>query len=296
MLTAETIAKYKQAGKIAHECLQHGASLIKPGASMREVLDEVEARIKEQGGGIAFPAQIAINNVAAHYCPTLEEDYTFQEGDIAKLDIGVHIDGYVADTALTIDLGNNKELCEASKEALEAALKIIKPGVTLGEIGKTIQDAIKAKGFQPVKNLSGHGLERYEIHAHPSIPNVDTGDKTPLEEGMVIAIEPFATTGVGTIYESSSPAIYSHVANRPTRSPYAREALRIIQTYDRLPFATRWLERKLGAGKTRFALNELLRNGSLIAHPPLPEKGDGLVSQHEHSVIVANPPIIYTKP
>ncbi len=295
MLSDEIIAKYKQAGKLSHDALQFGKTLIKPGVSMREILDKIEERIIKNGGGIAFPAQIAVNNIAAHYCPTLEDDYVFKEGDVAKLDLGVHIDGYVADNALTVDLGDHKELCQASKDGLDAALKIIKPGVTLGEIGRAIETAIKAKGFVPVKNLSGHGLGQFQIHTTPSVPNFDTKDDTPLEEGMVVAIEPFATNGAGAIFESTNPTIFSHVANKPTRSPYARQILSKIKQYEGLPFASRWLERELGVGKVRLGLSELVRNGSVITHAPLPEKGDGLVSQHEHSVIVANPPIVFTR-
>ncbi|MBN1275530.1 type II methionyl aminopeptidase [Candidatus Woesearchaeota archaeon] len=295
MLTTEAIEHHKKAGIIAQTALLEGAKHIKPGASMREVLDTIEDRIKKRGAGIAFPAQISLNNIAAHYCPTDEEEVLFKEGDLAKLDIGVHINGRIADNALTINLGSHDDLVKASKEALATALKIIRPGTTLGSIGKAIQETIQSYDLQPIRNLSGHGLGPYQVHAPPSVPNVDTQDATELREGQVIAVEPFATDGKGAIYESSNPTIYTLVAPKPTRSPFTRDVLKTIQSYQGLPFTTRWLTRIHGHGKTRYALNELARLGALHEHPPLPEQGGGLVSQHEHSVIVQDKPLIFTR-
>ncbi len=294
-LSKEVIDKYKEAGKIAHTCLNNGAKLIKVGASMREVLDSIENNIKQMGGKIAFPAQIALNNIAAHYCPTDEEDENFSVGDIAKLDIGVHVDGYVADTAMSVNLGSHDDLLKASRDALNSALKMMTPGTKLGIIGRTIQETIQSYNLSPIRNLSGHGLRRFEIHTKPNIPNVDTKDETVLEEGMVVAVEPFASTGAGIIYESSNPSIFTLRQIKPTRSPITRSVLQSIKEFQGLPFTTRWLTKIHGLGKTRFALRELEQNGSLLTHPPLPDKEGGFVSQHEHSVIVKNKPIIYTK-
>jgi len=285
---------YIKAGQIAFEAVQVGRKLIKVGASMTAVLDEVEKFILGKGAVPAFPAQISLNSVAAHFCPG-EEDVILKEGDIVKLDLGVSVDGYIADTAYTVDLGDNKELLEASNKALKEALKIIKPGTTLGEIGSTIQKAVNEFGFVPVRNLSGHGLGRYIIHGPPGVPNFDTNDKTELIEDQVIAVEPFATNGVGTVYESSNSTLFSLVDEKPVRSGMTREVLREIKTYKGLPFASRWLVRKFGQGKTSFALRELSTFGMLESHPPLIEKNKGLVSQSEHSVIVKDKPIIYTK-
>ena len=295
MLPEEEVQKHVKAGRIAQTCLLEGARLIRPGASIREVLDTIEERIRKAGGGIAFPAQVSRNTIAAHFCPSLSDDAVFEEGDMAKLDIGVHIGGRIADNAITVDLGDHDELLRASREALDAALKLATPGRPLREIGKAIEETITSYGLRPVRNLSGHGLGSYEVHVPPSIPNFDSGDATELQEGQVIAIEPFATDGKGLIFESSNPTIFSFVHARPTRSPFAREALRLIRSYEGLPFASRWLERSMGQGKARLALQELQRNGSLHAHPPLPEQSQGLVSQHEHSVIVGDKPLVFTR-
>ncbi len=295
MLDEDTIKNYLEAGRIAKKALNQGAKLIKEGVLVREVLDIVEDNIKKMGGSIAFPAQISLNNVAAHYCPTDNDDIAFKEGDVAKLDIGVHINGFIADTALSVNLGFDDDLLKASKEALSEALKIVRPGVTLGEIGKRIQDTINSFDLLPVRNLSGHGLGRFIIHDKPSIPNIATNDNTELKEGMVIAIEPFATNGRGEIYESSNPSVFSMIQAKPSRSMITRQVFKEIINYNGLPFTTRWLTRKFGEGKTRFAIRELLQNNSIIAHPPLLEVGGGIVSQHEHSVIVREKPIVFTR-
>ncbi|MBR9675447.1 type II methionyl aminopeptidase [Candidatus Woesearchaeota archaeon] len=293
----ETQKKYLEAGRIAAKTLDYGASLIRSGEVIRVVLDKIEEKIVELGGLPAFPVQISLNKVAAHSCADPEDDKVFVKDDLCKLDVGVHIDGYVADTAKTVYLGEKeelKELVEASRNALSAALKIIKPGVTLGEIGLAIQNEIQKKGFSPIRNLSGHGLARYKIHTAPTIPNVDTGDKTTLKENEVIAVEPFATTGKGVIYETERANLFSVIQEKPIRSPYARELLKIIKEYNGLPFTTRWLTKKIPEIKVNFGIKELLNQKIIRAYPELPEQDGGLVSQAEHTVIVREKPIITT--
>ena len=291
----ETIEKYKKAGNIAAQARDYGCSLIKPDVRVVDVCDKVEAKILELGGEIAFPAQISINDFAAHFCPEKDDPIAFKEGDLAKLDVGVHIDGYIGDTAKTVDLGDNKELVKASEEALEAALKLVKPGITLGELGTAIQKVITSKGFSPIKNLSGHGLGHYNIHTSPTIPNFNTNDDTELEDGMAIAIEPFATNGQGAIYESGNPTIFTLITERSVRNRMTREILKDIQKYNGLPFCTRWLQKKHSLGKIRFALKEMRQLDMLQEHPPLPDKAHGMVSQAEHTIIVLDKPIVTTR-
>jgi methionyl aminopeptidase len=281
----ETIQKYVKAGKIAAEALQHGKSLIKPGVLVVDVLDQVEEKIIELGGEIAFPAQASLNETAAHFCPLMGDETKFSD-QLIKLDVGAHIDGYVADTALTVDLsGKFGDLIKASREALDKALEIIKPGVKIGEIGKVIHGVITGYGFSPVRNLSGHGLGHFDVHTKPSIPNFDTGDERTLEEGVVFAIEPFASTGAGAVYESGEAGVLMMEDKRPVRNPITRQVLQEIETYNGLPFAKRWLQKKFGA-KVGFAFRELKQLGCLREFPPLVDESKGMVSQAEHSVIV----------
>ena len=169
--------EYIEAGKIAAQALKYGGKLIKVGESLLDVTEKVEQKVLDLGAEFAFPPQISLNEIAAHYCADPNDETKFKEGDIAKLDVGVMIDGYIGDNALTVDLGDNEKLVRASREALNKAIEIIKPGVTLSEIGKTIHDTITGYGFAPVRNLSGHGLDKYVFHDKPSIPNFDNGDR-----------------------------------------------------------------------------------------------------------------------
>jgi len=293
----ETETKYIEAGKIAKQAREYGRELIEVGANLKDVLEKIEEKIIELGGGCAFPPQISVNQIAAHYCADPDEETVFEEGDMCKLDLGVEIDGYIADTAVTVYLGddeNMKLLSEASKAALESALKLVKPGVKLKELGAAINKEIESRGFQPIRNLSGHGLAQYVIHTKPTIPNYDNGDNTELKIGDVIAIEPFATNGVGLIYETESSNIFSEIAHKPVRSMYAREVLKLVKEFKGLPFTTRQISRKLGMGKTRLGINELLKAGIIRGYPPLPEQKGGMVSQHEHTVIVKEESIVTT--
>ena len=168
--------KYRKAGKIAAEALEFAKTLVKKGVSLSEVCDKTDAKIKELGGECAFPTQMSLNDTAAHFCP--DDDSVKFSDQVVSIDVGVHVDGFIGDNALSIDLsGENEDLIKASKEALDNAIKIIKPGVKLGEIGKVIQDTITSHGFSPVRNLSGHGLAEYNVHTKPNIPNYDNGDE-----------------------------------------------------------------------------------------------------------------------
>ena len=283
---------YEKAGKIAGEALDYGKGLIKVGAKLLDVADKIEDKIKKLGGECAFPAQISLNEVAAHYCPFENDETQFKEGDVASLDVGVHINGFIGDNAVSVDLGGNKELVEASRKALNEAIKIIKPGVKLNEIGSAIGETITGLGFNPVRNLSGHGLGEYEIHTFPTVPNFDNGDETEVEDGQVLAIEPFATTGSGFIEEGKESGIYALQALKNTRVESVRKVLRFIaENYQTLPFSGRWLK----LPNAKFALRILERDGVLKHYKQLVEKSKGLVSQAEHTVLVGEKTKILTK-
>lgn len=289
------IKKIKEAGRVAAECLKYGESLIKLDFSVREVLDKVEEKIKEMKALPAFPAQISINEAAAHQCSDINDTTIFQEGDLVKLDVGVHVDGYIGDNALTVDFGSNKEILRASREALNNAIKIIAPGTTLSEIGRTIEETIKSYNLKPVKNLSGHGLGHFDVHTKPTVPNYYNKDNTKLREGMLIAIEPFATDGDGLIQEKGIPTVHHQISNKGTRNQIAKAILADIITYNNLPFAKRWIQKKHGENRTNYALSQLEREGIIKSYPPLLEVRNGMVSQAEHSVYVSEKPIVTTK-
>ncbi|MCF7798556.1 type II methionyl aminopeptidase [Candidatus Woesearchaeota archaeon] len=288
--------KFLLAGKITGQARDYGKSLIKEGALVVDILNDVENFILKKGAGIAFPAQISLNTVAAHACSDEQDETVVASDDVVKLDVGAHIDGHIGDTALTVNLsGEYKELLAASKAALTKASKLFTPGMRVGEIGRVIQDEITAKGFSPVRNLSGHGLGLYQIHTAPQIPNIYLNNSLELAEGMTVACEPFATNGKGAIAESGDATVFSFVGKKPVRSPFAREVLKRIESYNGLPFTTRWLSKEFGVGKTKLALKELGKVGIIHGHPPLKEIGNGMVSQHEHTFLVKDAPVITTK-
>jgi methionyl aminopeptidase len=275
---------WEKAGKIAAECLGLGKKLIKVDNSLLNVVEAIEKKIYDSGAKTAFPVNISINEIAAHDTPRVDDERVFKEGDLVKLDVGVCFNGAIGDAAVSIDLGNNKKLIQASEEALNEAIKVIKAGIKLNEVGKAIETKIKSFGFNPIKNLSGHGLGRYKVHTGFNIPNYDNKDLMEIEEGMYIAIEPFATKGGGRVEEGKGSGIYRIEMVKPTRNIFARNLLKFLnEEYKTLPFTKRWLKDRKGVD---FALNNLEKEGILYQYPLLIESSKGIVSQSEHSLLV----------
>ncbi|MBN1644600.1 type II methionyl aminopeptidase [Candidatus Woesearchaeota archaeon] len=292
----KNLEDWRKAGKIAAEALEYGKSLVKKGNTLLEVSDKIEDKIVKLGGKPAFPVSISCDYFAAHYCADPDEKTVFN-AQVVCVDVGVHVNGAIGDNAATVDLSNNwSDLIKASREALNAASKIIQIGTNINEIGRTIQETIQSFNFSPIKNLSGHGLGLYEIHTKPSIPNFDNGNTEKLKKGQIVAIEPFATNGLGMIYETDRANCFALKQVKPVRTPFAREILKHIQEeYKTLPFTTRWLSRKFGLGKTNLALKELLNKGILDKFPPLPEKNKGMVSQAENTFLIDDKVEVLTK-
>ena len=281
---------YINAGRIAAAILADGAKMIRPGVSFLELVETIETRVVNEGAGLAFPLNVSLNEDAAHDTASPDDPRTFKDGDLVKLDLGVQIDGFIADTAKTIDLGNHTLLVEASHQALEQAIAQVRPGVPVGDLGAAIQSEIERRNFRPVSNLTGHGLGRYVIHCTPTIPNIGIIGGTVLEEGMVFAIEPFATTGSGRVGEKARKEIYQQISNKPVRIPAGRAVMEKIRERRGLPFARRWLSDK----KADLALPVLVRSGNLHTYPVLSDVAGSLVSQHEHTLVVTSDGCIVT--
>jgi methionyl aminopeptidase len=281
-MDAEVLEKYRKAGDILARVRDEASSMIDVGVSILEVANFVEEKTRDLGGEPAFPCNISRDRVAAHDTPRPQDGDVFGE-EMVKLDIGVHVDGYIADSAVTVDLSGHTDLVEASKAGLAAAIELVEPGVDTAKLGAAIEDAIRGYGYNSVSNLTGHGLGRYQAHGEPSVPNRAIEKGVELLPGDVIAIEPFATDGVGRISEAPLVEIFSFVAKRPIRSPPARALLKQVQeNYSTLPFARRWLS----GDRIDYAINQLLRAGILHRYPLLWEAEGALVSQAEHTVIV----------
>ncbi len=293
----EILKKIEKAGKIAAQVRREGAKKFVVGASPLEIMDYCENRILELGGQIAW-AQMAINDVAAHYCPEENDTTTLKESDLVKIDIGVHQDGWIADNAMTVEVGGTneyKDFIKASQNALKAAIKLCRPGVEIWELGEAQMSEAQALGFTTVTNLSGHTLEQYKVHGGISIPTYDSKNKTQLEEGMQVAIEPFITDGQGLIKEKGPATVWMVSKEKGVRSPYAKKILEEAKRQDGLPFTNRWMTRKFGRGPTALGLRELKNSGVIRGYPPLAEVTGSMVAQFEHSMIVRDKPLVYTK-
>jgi methionyl aminopeptidase len=275
------------AGKIASEVREFGLKQIKAGVSLYEITCMIESKIRDMEALCAFPPQLSPNSTAAHYYAE-SNDIIINKDDIIKLDLGIHVNGAIADTASSVcPSQKHSKLIDASRNALNHAIDIIKPGLRIGEIGRVIEQEIKELGYNPIKNLSGHGLGLFRIHCTPTIPNFDNNDQTELKEGDIFAIEPFATPGFGSVSEKGDPDIFSLVDYKPVRNPISSTVLKSIRTkYDTLPFARKWINENFGYAKGRYAINDLMNTGIIRGYPPLVEIQEGMVSQAEHSVYV----------
>jgi len=286
-LTSEEIKKLRKAGKLARNALNYGKTLIQQNSSMLDVTNKIEQFVIDNHGELAFPTNLAVNNVGAHWTPSSKSKEVFENGDLVKLDVGVHIDGYIGDNALTVEIGSSKhtKMIEASREALNAAIEVAAPGVNTGMIGYAVQDVIEGYGYRPIANLTGHGIKRYNLHSGVSIPSVRENGGAVLKSGDVIAIEPFATDGAGRVGGKRNSNIYHLRQVRKIRDERATELMTEIQNrYHGLPFAERWLH-SIHDDATK-NLQKLLRSGIVSYYPILDELGKGMVTQSEHTVMI----------
>ncbi|MFB6120293.1 MAG: type II methionyl aminopeptidase [Halobacteriaceae archaeon] len=281
-LDGEAHESLREAGDILATVREEAAERVEVGASQLDVAEFAEDRIEELGGEPAFPVNISVDEEASHASPGADSDATFGE-QMVCLDVGVHVDGWIADAAVTVDLSGNPELVEAAEAALDAALDAVEPGVHTGEVGAEIGSTIDEYGYQPIVNLTGHGLAHWDAHTGPNVPNRGLETGTELQAGDVVAIEPFATTGTGKVQEGTKTEIYSLVEDRNVRNRGARQVLETIrEEYRELPFAKRWFD----GGRAEMSIRRLEQQGVLRSYPVLKEDDGELVSQAEHTLIV----------
>ena len=284
----EALASFRAAGRIASECREWAKANIKPGVTIRHVLETVEGMIRERGAAPGFPAQSSRNSVAAHYCSAPDDTMAYEEGDCVKVDIGVHVDGYVADTAASVDLsedGRWTPLIQASADALAAAIATVGDTVPVGEIGAAVERTITAAGFNPVRNLTGHGLGRWKVHTPPQIPNQAERGGMRLKTGMVFAIEPFACTGRGYITERGRAEVFMMVRPPFRAKGLNKPLLKDIESWRGLPIARRYFADH-DPDVLEETLSKLVRQGSLMRYPPLVEAEGVMVAQTEHSIFL----------
>ena len=288
-LSGEELERYREVGKLLAGVREELRKAVKPGVKILDIAEMAEDLIRQRGAKPAFPCNVSVNEIAAHYSPPAGDQTVIGENDVVKVDIGAHLDGYIADTAFTVAQGENLRLVEAAEKALEAAISAVRPGIDVGEIGKAIQQAAEAAGFRTIRNLTGHSLARWDLHAGLSIPNVAETTGQLLEVGDVLAIEPFVTTGVGFVEDLESVYIFRYQRDVPVRLRMTRQLLREIkQAYGPLPFAERWLSKRFSRVRLELCLKELVGSGAIWPYHVLAERSGGKVAQAEHTVIVTD--------
>jgi len=285
-VSTDLIKIYEKLGSIARDALNYALSIVEPGVPILELCGKIEDRIRQGGAKPAFPANIGINNVAAHYTATVGDSSVIPKGSIVKIDIGAHIDGYIVDTAITVSFNPMyNQLIKAAAKALEAAQLSMKPGVTMSMVGAQIERAIRSFGFKPIENLSGHLIRRYELHAGKSIPNYDNGDRQRILEGEVYAVEPFSTNGAGYVDDSPQVTIYRLMKNPKPKDPHYDVLAYVASEIGPLPFTPRWLVPRFGDAVVS-VVDELYNKGYVYGYPVLVEHGKGLVAQVEDTFII----------
>jgi methionyl aminopeptidase len=253
-----------------------------------EIAEGVEREIRRKGGEPAFPCGIGVGEVAAHYAPPEGDQSVVSERDVVKVDFGVHMDGYVTDTSVTVTFNPRfQSLLEATERALHAAISVVRKDQRIGEVGKAIEEEASRSGFKPISNLSGHTMERYVVHAGKSIPNLFMPNLPVIRRGEVFAIEPFLTLpdASGYVVDTNQQTIYSIIGRRKTGNKELDDFVSLVWEARRtLPFTPRWFMEDYKADKLASIIKELVRTKVMRSYPTLVEESGGPVAQFEHTM------------
>lgn len=282
MLNEDQLSKLRRAGRVSAEARDLGISLCKPGAKLYDIAQEVEGYIRDHGCGLAFPCNIGINEIAAHYTPTPDDQSRLEIGDVVKIDCGGFFDGFIGDTAATVEVGTNayRDLVEASKRARDTVAEFVGEGTPIREIGRAIEMSIKRDGYKVVENLCGHQVEQWDLHAGFSIPPYDAGDDTPIKPGQTFAVEPFATNGHGYVDNGKQGNIVIFAREKPVDDPKTQDFLSYIKDeFHGLPFCARSCDFPNAEKYVKI----LMRKGILSGFAVLVEAPGSIVTQHEHT-------------
>ena len=286
----EALEKFRRSGRILRETREEIKGFVREGMPIIEICEKVESLIREKGGKPAFPCNVSINEIAAHYTSPPNDKKTIPEKSLVKVDIGVHVDGYVTDTATTINFNPEyAPMVETAEKALEKAIENVRPNISTSKLGELIEKTIKARGFKPISNLTGHQVGRYLVHAGTSIPNVSHLSFSKIKLGKVYAIEPFVTfqDGVGRVKDGDEVTIFRFLKLKSVKNPYAKQLLKyIFENFRTLPFAERWLQNTVPKEHFKEAFRELLKSKALMGYPIFVEVSGKPVAQAEHTILV----------
>ncbi|MEM2634405.1 MAG: type II methionyl aminopeptidase [Nitrososphaerales archaeon] len=278
-----------KAGKITSEVRNEVIKKVSVGMRLLDLCEFVERMIEEKGGEPAFPCNVCLNHIAAHYTPSIDDESVIHDGDVVKIDIGVHIKGYIADTAITISFNPKFDsMVQAVNEVLKEVIKVVKAGTRVGELGRIVEEGARKRGFKPISNLSGHSIEPYKIHGGLSIPNVWVPSTSELKAGSIYAIEPFLTTidGAGLVINGNITNIYSLITRKRTQDKDLDELINIIWSkWKTLPFTPRYFKDVIKKKSLDMMLNKLVKLKILRAYPILVEANGKCVVQAEHTIM-----------
>ncbi|TLX83505.1 MAG: type II methionyl aminopeptidase [Thaumarchaeota archaeon] len=281
---------YVKAGKIASQVREYARTQDHTGRCLSEICNDIEQEIFKKGGEPAFPVNVSLNDIAAHYTAVPNDPIIVKNTDVLKIDVGVHIDGYIADTAVTVSYDTKyQNLIDIAERALDEAIGISRSNTRVSDIGRIIEKTITKYGCKPIQNLSGHSLERYTIHAGKSIPNIWTiGHSFNLSVNNVYAIEPFVTTsdGQGVVYEGKIKNIFGIGSRKRTKEQKTDDFLEYLwNKFKTLPFALRWIVNEYEEKEALYLLEILVKKKNVHAYPILVEGANRIVVQAEHTII-----------
>ncbi len=280
---------YELAGKIASKVRENARKTDHRGKTLFQICEYIEREIKENGGLPAFPVNTSLNEIAAHYTAEPDDQTIVRDGDVLKIDLGVHHEGFIADTAVTVSYDTNYDiLVQTAENALLEALRVAKVNTKSSDIGNAIETTIKKSGFLPIQNLSGHSLEQYTIHAGKSIPNIRTIGSFQLVANQAYAIEPFVTlkNGAGIVREGNIANIFAIVSRKPTKEKEMDDFLSFLwERFKSLPFALRWVTEQYDEKYSRKMIEMLKKKKNIHSYPILVEGNDKIVAQAEHTII-----------
>jgi len=286
----ESLEKFRLSGKILRETREEMKNFVREDMPIIEVCEKAETLIREKGGKPAFPCNVSINEIAAHYTSPPDDDKRIPRKSVVKVDIGVHVDGYLTDTAVTVCFSQeHKSLVDTAEQALKTAIDNIRPEISTSKLGAIIEKTIKSRGFKPISNLTGHQVGRFLVHAGTSIPNVAQISFSKIKLGEIYAIEPFVTLpdAVGRVEDLEEATIFRFLKSKSLKNPYAKQLLKHVEeNFRTLPFAERWLQDIVPKEHYREAFKELLSSKALMAYPIFVEVSRKPVAQAEHTVLI----------
>ena len=286
----DEMEKIVKSGRILAQMREFVKRLPIQNVNLLDICEQVEEEIRKLGASPAFPCNVGVNEVAAHYTSPWDDRSSIPDHSLVKIDFGVELDGYITDTAISRSLNPAYDsMIIAAEAALQEAISAVAPGRKLSDIGNIVERCIQRYGFKPIRNLTGHKIDRYTIHAGKSVPNVSGIESGRFDVGEIYALEPFVTPkdAEGAVRDGNGTYIFRFVKRKGAKS---EDAIKLVEhihkTYRTLPFASRWIYKSWRDGDVSAAFNELTKNRCVVGYPVLVEASGRVVAQAEHTLIV----------